>query len=106
MRIATAEDVVALELLAVELEIARAVSVAAPSVTARDRDQSVVLPERAVVGDRPLVVDDAPCPSPGEPWLLGLTLGARRQPKLDVSLQGDPHSQTYAIDVLHAMSVQ
>ena len=78
MHIATAEDIAALELLAIELELACAVSVASASVVSRDSDRPVVAPERAVVWDRPFVVDDAPRPSPGESWLLGLPIGARR----------------------------
>lgn len=50
MRIATVEDIVALELLAVELELACAASIAAPSVASCDRDHPVALPERQASG--------------------------------------------------------
>jgi len=107
MRIATAEEISALESLAaelertyvlrrtvelerdrelraVELELASAVSVAPASVAPRDGDRPVVAPERTVVWDRPFVVDDAPRSSLGEPWLLGISLGAGRQAPLEV----------------------
>jgi hypothetical protein len=72
------------ELRAVELELASAVSVATASVASRDGDLPVILPERAVVWDRPFVVNDAPRSSLGEPWFLGIPLGTGWQAPLEV----------------------
>ena len=109
MCVATAEDIAAFELLALELErthaqrcavdlerardllaieqeLASAVSVATvPSVACRDRDRPIVLAERAVVWDRTLVVDDAPRSGVDEPRLFGIPIGAGRQAEFQVS---------------------
>lgn len=113
MRNATADDIAVLELLAaelersralerprtllhagvlerspalraVELELANAVSVVAPSVVVCDRDCPVVLPERAVVRDQLLVVDDASRSCLGESWLLCVALWSGRKAGLEV----------------------
>lgn len=84
MRVATPEEIVLLELLAVELEIARAVSVPRASVSPCDRERPVVLPQRTVRGDRLLVDDDATCTRLGEPEFLGVALGSWAQAELEV----------------------
>jgi hypothetical protein len=81
----TDEEIAALELLAVELQLSRAVSVASVSVTAPERDRPVSLPERTILRDRSLVDNDAPRSSFGEAWLLGFAIRARRQSELEVS---------------------
>ena len=86
MYVATPEEIAALELLVVEMELASAVSIvdADASVVTRDRDRHVGLPERTVVRDRALVLDDAPRPGPGEPGRLGVACCPWRQADLEV----------------------
>ena len=61
MRIATPEEITTLELLTVELELVGAASVGSSlgSIT-RDRCRPVAPPERTVIRNRPLVLDDTP----------------------------------------------
>jgi hypothetical protein len=81
---ASAADIAALELLAVELDLSRAVSVARASVISRERDRPVVASERAVSRDRTLVLDDMPRPGLGVSGLFGFAIGPGRQADLDV----------------------
>lgn len=67
MRTASTEDVVVLELLAVELELTRAVSFAVPLMDFRG-DRPALALQRAVVGERAL---DAMPSTLGAPVLLG-----------------------------------
>ena len=84
MRIATAEDIAVLELLAVEVQLSGAVSIARPSVVPRERKRPVVLPQRAIRRDRPLVGDDTARARLGEPGLFGFPIGSRWQADLEV----------------------
>lgn len=84
---ATAEDIAALELLAVELELSRAVSVVhavETSVVAYDRDRPIALSERAVVWDRPLVVHDAPRFRLGDPPHFAVAFESWRKAELEI----------------------
>lgn len=73
MIVAGREEVEVLELLAIELELAVAVSL----VSAPEGDRPVVLPQRAVVRDRLLVLDHPSITPLQDPWSFRVALGTR-----------------------------
>lgn len=98
MHVASAADIAALELLAVELDLSRAVSMVTASVISRERDRPIVLPERAVGRDRPLVLDEAPRLGLGISRLFGFALESGRQANLDVGARQELARRQEAAD--------